>query len=153
MVRRMDYDAIRGGLAQAVPFNSHLGLEIAEVGAGVGVVKLPDRSELRNHVGSQHAGALFAAGEAASGAAFVGAFAERLGQITALARDAKIAYRKLAQGAITAHGTLGTDAGELLSALDEDGSVDFCVDVALKNAHDDTVAEMTVSWNVRTTDG
>ena len=93
-VPRMDYDAIRGGLQQAVPFNPHLGLEIAEVGQGVGVVKLPDRSELRNHVGSQHAGALFAAGEAASGAAFVGTFAERLERHhAARARRAEIAYR------------------------------------------------------------
>ena len=86
----MDYDAIRAGMQDAIPFNSHVGLQIAEVGQGVGVVKLPDRSETRNHVGSQHAGALFAAGEAASGAAFVGAFSERLGDITPLAQSAQI---------------------------------------------------------------
>ena len=44
-----------------------------------GVVKLPDMANLHNHVGSQHAGALFSAGEAASGAAFVGAFVEVMG--------------------------------------------------------------------------
>ena len=145
----MDYDAIRGGLQQAVPFNSHLGLEIAEVGSGVGVVKLPDRSELRNHVGSQHAGALFAAGEAASGAAFVGAFAELLGDITPLVQDATIAYRKRAQGTVTATGKVSAESAELLAALDQDGAVRFCVDVDLANAHGDTVAEMTVNWHVR----
>lgn len=147
----MDYEAIRGGLQEAVPFNSHVGLEIAEVGEGVGVVRLPNRSELRNHVGSQHAGALFAAGEAASGAAFVGAFAERLGNITALAQDATIRYRKLAQGTITARGELSQPGGELLATLDDEGSVRFCVDVVLSNAHGDCVAEMTVNWNVKTT--
>ena len=145
----MDYEAIRGGLQQAVPFNSHLGLQIAEVGAGVGVVKLPDRSELRNHVGSQHAGALFAAGEAASGAAFVGAFAARLGDITPLVKDANIAYKQRAQGTITATGKLSDDAVELLEALDEDGAVSFCVDVDLTNAHGESVAEMVVNWHVR----
>ena len=145
----MDYEAIRGGLEQAIPFNAHLGLEVAEVGEGVGVVRLPDRSELRNHVGSQHAGALFAAGEAASGAAFVGAFADRLGDITPLARGATITYRKVAQGTITARGTLTDDPGELLSGLDEDGAVEFEIDVELTNAHGDTVADMTVAWNVR----
>ena len=149
----MDYDAIRGGLQQAIPFNAHLGLEITEVGEGAGRVCLPNRSELRNHVGSQHAGALFAAGEAASGAAFVGAFAERLGEFTALARDAKITYRKVAQGTIHAQGTLDADPAELLAALDEDGSVDFEVGVVLTNAHEETVAEMTVSWNVRKSGG
>ena len=145
----MDYDAIRGGLQQAVPFNSHLGLEIQEVGAGVGIVKLPDLSELRNHVGTQHAGALFAAGEAASGAAFVGTFAERLGDITPLVRSAEITYRKPGQGAITATGKLGGDPGELLTDLDDAGKVDFVVEVALTNAHGDTVAEMSVQWSVK----
>jgi acyl-coenzyme A thioesterase PaaI-like protein len=149
----MDYDAIRGGLQEAVPFNSHVGLAIEEVGAGVGVVKLPDRSELRNHVGSQHAGALFAAGEAASGAAFVGAFAERLGDVTPLVQDATITYRRRAQGTITATGRTRDDDAELLATLEEDGAVRFCVDVDLTNAHGDTVAEMTVNWHVRKSDG
>ena len=47
---------------------------------GRGVVTLPDDERLHNHVGSQHAGALFSAGEAASGGAFLGAF-------VALSRD------------------------------------------------------------------
>jgi acyl-coenzyme A thioesterase PaaI-like protein len=145
----MDYEAIRGGLEQAIPFNAHVGLEVVEVGPGSGVVRLPDRSELRNHVGSQHAGALFAAGEAASGAAFVGAFAERLGELTPLAESAEIAYRKLATGAITATGRLESDAADLLAELDADGKVRFPVEVELADAAGDVVAEMTVRWFVR----
>jgi acyl-coenzyme A thioesterase PaaI-like protein len=82
----MDYEAVRQGLEQAIPFNRHVGLDVAEVGEGRGVVRLPDDERLHNHVGSQHAGALFSAGEAASGAAFVGAFAERMGGITPSAK-------------------------------------------------------------------
>ena len=145
----MDYNAIRSGLQGAIPYNVHLGLEVAEVAQGRGVVRLPDRAEIRNHVGSQHAGALFSAGEAASGAAFVGAFAEQLGDLTPLAESAEIAYRKLAQGVITATGTLDTDTAELLAALDEDGMVRFAVEVELTNAVGDVVAEMTVRWHVR----
>lgn len=146
----MDYDAIRAGMQDAIPFNSHVGLQITEIGQGVGVVKLPDRSELRNHVGSQHAGALFAAGEAASGAAFVGAFADRLGDITPLAQSATIKYVKVAQGTITATGKLDNDPVEILEAFEEDGDVRFCVDVTLTNAHGDAVAEMSVNWSVKT---
>ena len=145
----MDYEAIRAGLQTAIPYNVHLGLEVAEVAPGRGVVRLPDRAEIRNHVGSQHAGALFSAGEAASGAAFVGAFAERLAELTPLAEGADITYRKLAQGVITATGTLDTDPDELLGALDEDGVARFAVGVELTNAVGDTVAEMTVRWHVR----
>lgn len=145
----MDYEAIRSGLQGAIPYNVHLGLQVAEVAPGRGVVRLPDRAEIRNHVGSQHAGALFSAGEAASGAAFVGAFAERLGELTPLAEGADISYRKLAQGTITATAQLGADSAELIAALEEDGVVRFPVEVELTNAVGDVVAEMTVHWHVR----
>jgi acyl-coenzyme A thioesterase PaaI-like protein len=148
----MDYEAIRAGMAVAIPFNTHLGLEVVELGPGRGVVRLPDREELRNHVGSQHAGALFAAGEAASGGAFVGAFAERLAEITPLAEGADIAYRRIARGTITATGTLSADADELLARLDEEGAVRFTVEVDLTDGSGDTIAEMSVRWHVRAVD-
>jgi acyl-coenzyme A thioesterase PaaI-like protein len=145
----MDYEAVRAGYQQAIPFNAHLGLEVSEVSANSGAVLLPDDERLRNHVGSQHAGALFTAGEAASGAAFVGAFAERMGDITPLAESAEIAYRKIARGPITATGTFASDVDELFAELDEEGRVRFPVEVALTNADGDVVAEMTVQWYVR----
>jgi acyl-coenzyme A thioesterase PaaI-like protein len=149
----MDYDAIRAGLQGAIPYNVHLGLEVVEVAPARGVVRLPDRPEIRNHVGSQHAGALFSAGEAASGAAFVGAFAERLGDVTPLAEGADITYRKLAQGTISATARLDTPAEELLGTLDEEGVVRFVVGVELNNAMGDLVAEMSVRWHVRSNAG
>jgi uncharacterized protein (TIGR00369 family) len=88
----IDFDAIAQGMTQAVPFAGFLGVEITNVSAGEATVMLPERAELNNHVGSQHAGALFTAAETASGAAFVGAFAERMGDVTPLARGADISY-------------------------------------------------------------
>jgi len=145
----MDYEAVRQGLEQAIPYNRYLGLEVGEVGDGRGVVRLPADERLHNHVGSQHAGALFSAGEAASGAAFVGAFAERMGEITPLARTAEISYLKLARGAITATGTLGDSKDALLARLESDGKVEFPVEVELSDAEGNTVASMTVNWHVR----
>ena len=145
----MDYEAVRQGLEQAIPYNRYLGLEVGEVGDGRGVVRLPADERLHNHVGSQHAGALFSAGEAASGAAFVGAFAERMGEITPLARTAEISYLKLARGEITATGTLGESKDALLARLESDGKVEFPVEVELSDAEGNTVASMTVNWHVR----
>ena len=145
----MDYEAIAAGLNQAIPFNRHLGLEVVEVGPGRGVVTLPDSADLHNHVGSQHAGALFAAGEAASGGAFLGSFAEHLGSLTPLARSAQIDYRRLARGAITATGTLSADTADLLSRLDSDGRVEFPIEVELTDSEGQQVATMTVNWHVR----
>ena len=51
-------------------------------------VRLPDDERLQPRRLAA-CGALFSAGEAASGGAFVGAFAERMGEITPLARTAR----------------------------------------------------------------
>jgi acyl-coenzyme A thioesterase PaaI-like protein len=145
----LDYEAIAAGLNQAIPFNRHVGLEVVEVGPGRGVVTLPDSADLHNHVGSQHAGALFAAGEAASGGAFLGSFAEHMGSLTPLARSAQIDYRKIARGPITATGTLSADVPELLATLESDGRVEFPIEVELADADGQVVATMTVDWHVR----
>ena len=145
----MDLEPVRAGYEQAIPFAVHLGLKVTELEAGRAVVVLPDDQELRNHVGSQHAGALFTAGEAASGGAFVGAFAERMGDITPLAESGQIAYKKIARGPITATGTFSSDVDELFAELDEDGRVRFPVDVSLTDGDGQVVAEMTVQWYVR----
>ena len=144
-----DFDLIAKGMTQAVPFAGHLDLEITEVRGGEATVVLPDRPELKNHVGSQHAGALFTAAETASGAAFVGAFAERMGDVTPLARSAEIAYEKIANGAITATATLGVDAAETLATLDAEGKVEFPCEVELHDEAGTRVATATVHWHVR----
>jgi len=145
----MDYEAVRAGLEQAIPFNGHLGLEVVDVAEGSGSVRLPDDERLRNHVGSQHAGGLFSAAEAASGAAFVGAFMERMGEITPLAKSAQISYLKLAKGPILATATLGEDKASLLERLDADGRVEFPVSVSLTDPDGTEVATVTVDWHVR----
>jgi acyl-coenzyme A thioesterase PaaI-like protein len=139
-------------LSQAILFNVHLGLETITVAEDSGVVRLPDEERLRNHVGSQHAGGLFSAGEAASGAAFVGAFLEIMGEITPLAESAEIAYRKLAKGEITATARFTEDREELKAKLSEDGRVRFPINVEMTDAEGTVVAEMTVKWYVRRND-
>ncbi|HEU4907062.1 MAG TPA: YiiD C-terminal domain-containing protein [Solirubrobacterales bacterium] len=144
-----DFDAIAQGLTQAVPFAGHLGLEITSVADGEATVRLPQRPELNNHVGSQHAGALYTAAETASGAAFVGAFAERMGDVTPLARSAEIAYEKIAKGPIDARATLGVPAAEALATLDAEGKVEFPCEVELADGEGTRVATATVHWHVR----
>jgi acyl-coenzyme A thioesterase PaaI-like protein len=148
-VSTVDYSAVAAGLSQAIPFNVHLGLETTAVSPDSGAVRLPDDGKLQNHVGSQHAGALFAAGEAASGAAFVGAFMDVMGEITPLAEAAQIAYKKLAKGEITATASFGEDAEALKAKLRDEGRIRFPVTVQMTDAEGDLVAEMTVEWYVR----
>jgi acyl-coenzyme A thioesterase PaaI-like protein len=148
----VDYTAVAAGLSQAIPFNVHLGLQTTSLGPDSGAVLLPDDEKLRNHVGSQHAGALFAAAEAASGAAFVGAFLDIMGEITPLAESAQISYKKLAKGEITATARFGEDADALKAKLREEGRIRFPVQVRMTDTAGNVVAEMTVAWYVRLSD-
>jgi uncharacterized protein (TIGR00369 family) len=145
----IDFDAVAKGMAVAVPYISHMGIEVTEMSEGAATAVLPDKPELHNHVGSQHAGALFGVAETASGAAFVGAFAIRMGDVTPLARSAEIAYVKVARGAVEAKARLTMPADEALATLDKDGRVDFSVEVEMTDSEGDTVATATVDWNVR----
>jgi uncharacterized protein (TIGR00369 family) len=144
-----DFDLIAKGMSQAVPFVGHLGLEITEISEGEATVVMPERPELLNHVGSQHAGALFTVAETASGAAFVGAFAERMGDLTPLARSAEISYDKVAEGPITAKAKLGISAAKAHEILDADGKVEFPCDVELTDGDGAVVAAANVRWHVR----
>ena len=144
-----DFDLIAKGMSQAVPFVGYLGLEVTEIGEGEATVLMPERPELLNHVGSQHAGALFTAAETASGAAFVGAFAERMADVTPLARSAEIAYEKIASGEITARAKLGIDAAAALATLDAEGKVEFRCEVELTDKDGQRVARASVDWHVR----
>jgi uncharacterized protein (TIGR00369 family) len=144
-----DFDLIAKGMSQAVPFVGYLGLEITALSEGEATVVMPERPELLNHVGSQHAGALFTAAETASGAAFVGAFAARMGDVTPLARSAEVAYEKIAEGPITATARLAVDAAQALATLDAEGKVEFPCEVELTDGDGQRVASATVHWHVR----
>jgi uncharacterized protein (TIGR00369 family) len=145
----VDLELIAKSMGTAVPYIGHMGIEVTAMEEGAATALLPDRPELHNHVGSQHAGALFGVAETASGAAFVGAFAARMGDVTPLARSAEIAYLKVARGPIEARAKLGMPAAEALAALDADGRVDFAVEVEMTDAEGTAVATATVNWNVR----
>ncbi|WCB96644.1 hypothetical protein DSM104299_05409 [Baekduia alba] len=145
----MDLEPLRAGMEQAVPFNGHLGLEIVEVAVGRGVARLPDNEALRNHTGSQHASALFAVGQAASGASLAAVFVEQLPRLELAPEAAEITYKKIPRGPLTATAVLGASPGELLDELGREGQVTFGIDVAIVDGAGDVVADMTVRWNVR----
>ena len=143
-----DYEPIRKGLAEAVPFVKKVGLDITEMGPDGATVVLPEDPEIANHVGSQHAGGLFTLAETASGAAFVACFADRMAEITPLAKGARIDYLKLAKGPIEGRAALPDPAG-LISDLDENGKIEFQVPVSMTDAEGVEVAKATVDWYVR----
>lgn len=145
----MDPEQLKQMLSSVVPFNRHVGLEVLEVAPGHASVRLPEAPYLLNHVGTQHAAALYSAAEAASGGAVIGAFADRVGSITPLAREAQIKYLKPARGPITAEASIDGDIESISETLDGTGKVDFPVAVLLRDGSGVIVAKVTVGWHLR----
>lgn len=148
MFDKFVFQAIKAQLASTVPFAKHLGLELTEVAAGTAQARLPDEKTNTNHLGAQHAGALFSAGDTASGAAVAGVFGQRILSLRTVVKDAQIRYLKLARGPILANAAVVGDAKEIAKGVDEDGKALFEVAVSLVDASGTVVAEMTVHWHV-----
>ena len=82
------YDMIKTHLDAAVPFATHVGVKLLEIADGTARAELDQRPETSNHIATQHAGAMFTLGEAASGAAVAGALAPVILQMRPVAATA-----------------------------------------------------------------
>jgi len=149
----LDLAAVAGALPQLVPFVGTMGLEFVSLGDDSAVLRLPDDPTTRNHVGGQHAGAVFTVGETAAGALVLRHFGEHLERVTPLAIEATIRYLTLSRGNVTATATMTADPAVVLAELDAGTRPEFDVDVVL---HSDGVEEpadptavMTVRWTLR----
>lgn len=102
-----DYEHIRAGAEAMVPFNSFVGVRIAEVRPDGSVVENPVADELHNQMGTVHAGVLFLLGDVAGAAAVCGQLAPVLASVERLVlRDARVQFLKPALGRIRAHGSV-----------------------------------------------
>jgi acyl-coenzyme A thioesterase PaaI-like protein len=116
-----DYDRIRDITAGLVPFGSHAGVRVTEIGPDEAVVEIPDEPHLRNHLGTVHAGALFLAADIAGASAFLGAVAPRLRDVRwFVLKEARTSFRKPAAGRVRVVGTVEERAVRgLLRATEE----------------------------------
>jgi acyl-coenzyme A thioesterase PaaI-like protein len=145
------FEIIRDQLGKAVPFARHTGVELTRVEEGFARAELAQTAESINHIGTQHAGALFTLGEAASGGAMAGIFADRILNVRPIAGEAQIRYTRLAKGRIAAEARVAGTREALVAALERDGKVAFDVGVTLTDAESKEVATMRVSWTVKGT--
>lgn len=145
------YEMIRDHMDKSVPFATVTGVELVEVSPERGVARLAKRPEVENHIQTMHAGAMFTLGEAASGAALGGVLGELLMSARPVAADASIKYIKTGKTDLTATATANADAETIRKELEEVGKVVFDINVAITDADNVTVAEMTVNWHVKKT--
>ncbi|APE34375.1 hypothetical protein BOX37_10890 [Nocardia mangyaensis] len=122
-----DFLSLQRIVSKMVPFGTHSGAEITEIGPQRAVVELPDEPYILNHLRTVHAGAQFLAADIAGACAFVGALASRLSTIdTLVLRDARLSFRKPALGRIRAVGVI--DPNDVAAVLAAKGAQRLDVD-------------------------
>ncbi|WP_285295629.1 YiiD C-terminal domain-containing protein [Aureimonas altamirensis] len=134
---------------KAVPFARHLGITISEMDATGATAQLPDEGALKNHIGTQHAGALFGLAESASGAALMASCAELLSQAQPVVRAAAIQYRRAARGPVHARASLENPTPDALDRLKRDGRADMQIAVSLRDKDEAEVATARFEWSFR----
>jgi acyl-coenzyme A thioesterase PaaI-like protein len=145
-----DLAALRELMPALVPFVKTLGLEYLEVDSDRAVLRLADDPAFHNHLGGPHAGAIFTLAESASGALVIAAFEDLLPRVTPLAAGAEITYSKVQKGPVTAAAEFGRPAAEVRAELDETGAtVQFPVEVTMRNADGVQTSAMTIAWALR----
>jgi uncharacterized protein (TIGR00369 family) len=147
--KQVIFEMMKTFFEQNVPYAKHTGIELLVIADGHGKARLPDRPETTNHMGTQHAGALFTLGEAASGAASVFLFADKVTSVKAAITDANISYLRSARGDIIAEGKLRQAGSEVLATFNADGKVEYMVDVVLTDSKDREVCKMDVKWSIK----
>ncbi|WP_171170519.1 DUF4442 domain-containing protein [Streptomyces sp. I05A-00742] len=136
-------------LAATVPMVRTLNLVYEETTPERAVLRLPDQPEYQNHVGGPHAGAMFTLAESASGAVVLGAFGDQLSRVVPLPVRAEIAFKKIAQGPVTATAVLGRPAADVLAELDAGERPEFPVRISITREDGVETGEMSVIWTLR----
>lgn len=144
-----DHSFVANAMKQTVPWVETAGIEFPEVAADRVVAELPDREELRNHIGGPHAAMVFGVAETASGAVVLAAFSRQLAVATPLVARSEITYRKPALGVLRAEAVLGRPAADVVAELEAGTRPEFPVEVTITNAEGVTTASMTVVWTLR----
>ncbi|RZI96840.1 MAG: PaaI family thioesterase [Haliea sp.] len=147
------YDIVRKQLSRTVPFAKLLGLVVEELDAQGASASVEPAAHLNNHVGTLHAGVIYTACEAASGAALAGALLPTIMKTRFVVRDARIAYLKPAKGRLVTQGRLARSAEEVLAELQREGRADIVVEVDARVEDGFTaplrVAQASFTWNLR----
>lgn len=142
----MVYEKIKQQMMSTLPLVSLLGIQIEEISCGTARVIMPANPKINNHLGSQHAGAVFTLAETASGAAMAGGFAELILDLRPVAKEARIQYLKVLKGSTRAEAKVEGNLAALKQSLQQDGKVAFPVQVAIFDEEGTHVAQIQVEW-------
>lgn len=142
-----DPDAFLAYVAENLPFNAHLGVEVGAAGEGRGEVVLPDAEHLVNHVGTVHAVAELAAAEPAGAMAASSGVLDLVQQgYVPIVKSMSVRYVKPAKGELRATAELtDEDAASLRAAAGAGERVAVTLPIEVRDA-DGVVAEVTAEY-------
>jgi acyl-coenzyme A thioesterase PaaI-like protein len=126
-----------------IPFNHLVGLEISNDPEYLMV--LPARQEYENHVGTVHAGALFALAEASSGLCLLRDFSD-IENAVPVVRNVEVKYKKPGRGMIRSKASLNIDKAVVLETLKTKHRALIPVQVTLYNADAVLIMQATFEW-------
>ncbi|WP_344586933.1 PaaI family thioesterase [Actinomadura vinacea] len=142
-----DYERIRLMVDSVVPFNNHVGVRVTELAHARAVAEVADRPEMRNHLGTVHAGAMFLAAEVACAGAFSGAVARRFAQVQSFVlRESKVSFLRPASGRIRAIGTVDEAVVESILAGTGDSRHEMTGKALLHDDQDTLVGKVDLDY-------
>jgi acyl-coenzyme A thioesterase PaaI-like protein len=133
----------------ADPFVELAGTTVVEADGQHAVARQEPAPELENHAQIRHAGALFAAGYAASRALVEAALGPRASELEARIADSETSFEGVVRGAVTAIAEpTGKDWGAALAQLDEGRDAELQTAVRLRSEAGTTTTTISLLWRV-----
>ena len=131
------------------PFAELAGTIVVEADGQHAVARQEPAPELENHAQIRHAGALFAAGYAASRALIEAALGPRASGLEARIADSEASFEGVVRGVVTAFAEpAGNDWGAALAGLDEGRDAELRTAVRLSSESGTTTTTISVLWRV-----
>ena len=129
-----------------IPFVKHIGI----AGLTENILTLNDTEELKNHLGTLHAGALYTLAESQSGLCLMQLFPALEGQVIPLLREGSMKYKKAVTGSVYAMADVCDDELEKFKMqFSQKGRGTVRVTVAVKNDADEVCARGTFQWFIQ----
>ena len=135
-------------ILDSIPYIVHHDIEILETSENEVRLLIPFRQEVRNYVGTMHAGALFTAAETAAGA--VAFMVVPGGQTFALLRGVDIKYTRRAESDVVAVARIKPeDAVSARTSVEKTGRGDVIVSLILTDKEDAVVFQGNFDYALR----
>ncbi len=146
----LDVEVVRQLLADSVPFNRVLGVQVESVEPERATVILPESPERLNHVGTVHAVAQFGLGEVTSGTMTLIAFSDLQRQGYApVVTNATVTYHKPARGQLRGEATFtAEEQARIRSEIAAGARPRFAIAVQVRDQQGTLTTELRFEWTL-----